>query len=141
MTTTMHTTTGTDTTTPALTKVETSFKAYVVLSTTALALVAATAVNGHAVNTFMWVRGALLPIIAVLLYRLTIAASRGNHKAFDRVRTLTLIVPIAVIAVDLIPGVCPLWYAGLQALCMIPVIVAAVITRGPALRAVFPQAR
>jgi hypothetical protein len=117
------------TTPTSLTKIETSFKAFTVFSALALTATAAMAVTGHTVNTFMWVRGLLLPIIAVVLYRMSIAAARGSRRAFDRVRTLTLILPIAIIAVDLIPGVCPLWYAALQTLCMLPVIAAAVITR------------
>ena len=141
MTTTMHTDTTPQAGTLALGKVETSFKAYTVLSAIALTAVAAVAVNGHTVNTFMWVRGLLLPVVAVLLYRTSLAASRGSRRAFDRVRALTLIMPIAIIGVDLIPGVCPLWYAALQTVCMIPVIAAAVTTRGPALRAAFPKTR
>jgi hypothetical protein len=87
------------------------------------------AVDGHRVNTFMWVRGALLPIVAVLLYRMSATAADGSGKALDRLRTLTVVMPVAIVAVDLIPGVCPLWYAGLQALAMIPVIVAGVTLR------------
>ncbi|GAB1639946.1 hypothetical protein [Krasilnikovia sp. MM14-A1259] len=115
-------------------KLVTSFKVYTVLSALALTGVAAMAVTGHTVNTFMWVRGVLLPLIAILLYRMSLNAARGSQKSFDRVRTLTLIMPIAIIVVDLIPGVCPLWYAAIQTVCMIPVIAAAVITRGPAFR-------
>jgi hypothetical protein len=116
----------------SLSVVETCFKACTVLSSIALTLTIAAAGGGQTVNTFMWVRGILLLVIAVLLYRTTLAAARGSRRAFDRVRTLSLITPIAIIAVDLIPGVCPLWYAALQTLCMIPVIVAAVATRRPA---------
>ena len=74
-----------------------------------LAAVIAAAGKGHTVNTFMWVRGALLPLIAILLYRMTISAGRGSAKSFDRVRALSLIMPIAIIGIDLIPGVCPIW--------------------------------
>jgi uncharacterized membrane protein YfhO len=130
----MTTTTHTATAPLTFSKVETSFKAYTVLSTIALVAVAALAINGHPINTFMWVRGVLLPVVAVLLYRMT---RTGSRRALDRVRTLTRIMPIAIVGVDLIPGVCPLWYAALQAVCMVPVIVAAVITRG----ADFPKTR
>ncbi|MEU0632315.1 hypothetical protein [Streptomyces sp. NPDC005989] len=52
---------------------------------------------------------------------------------------VAVIMPIAIIGVDLIPGVCPPWYAVTQAVCMVPVIRVAFITRGSALRAVFPK--
>ncbi|GAA2475502.1 hypothetical protein [Winogradskya humida] len=124
----------------ALGVVATCFKAYTALSGIALAATIAMAGTGHTVNTFMWVRSILLPIIAVVLYQVTLAASRGSARAFDRIRAVTMILPIAIIAVDLIPGVCPSWYAAMQAVCMIPVIVAAVVTRQAALRAAFPKA-
>src|SRR5690348_14053723 len=96
--------------------IENNFKATTVVSALALAATAAVAVHGHSVNTFMWVRGALLPVVAVLLYRLAVRAAAGDGRAADRLRTLTVIMPLAIIGVDLIPGVCPPWYATAQAL-------------------------
>jgi hypothetical protein len=106
-----------------------NFKAFTVLSSIGLAATAAMAVNGHTVNTFMWVRGGLLPVVAVLLYRLSVAAAGGSRKAHDRLRTLTVVMPVAIIGVDLVPGVCPLWYAAVQTVCMVPVVLAAVTLR------------
>ncbi|MEU6995247.1 hypothetical protein ABZ953_31895 [Streptomyces sp. NPDC046465] len=105
------------------------------LSTVALLAVVAVAGSGHMVNTFMWVRAVLLPVVAVLMHRLTLAASRGSRRAFERVRTLAVVMPVAIIAVDLIPGVCPPWYAAAQVICMLPVIRVALLLRNPALRA------
>ncbi|MFE6049332.1 hypothetical protein ACFQ6N_01080 [Kitasatospora sp. NPDC056446] len=123
--------------------VKNSVKIYGALSAVALlAVVAVVAVSGgHTVNTFMWVRAALLPVVAVLIHRITVSASRGSRRAFDRVSALAVIMPIAIVGVDLIPGVCPLWYAVMQAVCVLPVIRVAFVTRGSALRAAFPTAR
>ncbi|MEV0825010.1 hypothetical protein [Nonomuraea rubra] len=114
-------------------------KVYGALSTAALLAVVVVSSSGQTVNTFMWVRAALLPAAAVLIYRLTVSASRGSRRAFERVSALTVIMPIAIIGVDLIPGICPLWYAAMQVVCMLPVIRVAFITRGSALRAAFPK--
>ncbi|BCY08478.1 hypothetical protein [Actinoplanes sp. L3-i22] len=99
------------------------FKEFAALSVFALGAVIAMAASGHTVNTFMWVRGFLLPAVAVTLYVMTRAG------AVDRVRTVTVIMPIAIVGVDLIPGVCPIWYTIAQAVCMIPVVAAAVTLR------------
>jgi hypothetical protein len=93
------------------------------------------------VNTFMWVRAVLLPVVAVLIYRMTVSGSRGSRRAFERVSVLALIISIAIIGIDLIPGVCPLWYAVTQIVCMLPVIRVAVTTRSSVLRSAFPKAR
>jgi len=118
-----------------------SIKVYGALSAVALLAVVVVSISGHMVNTFMWVRAVLLPVIAVLIYRMTVSASLGSRRAFERVSALAVIMSIAIVVVDLIPGICPLWYAVMQIVCMLPVIRVAFITRGPALRAAFPKAR
>ncbi|GGL95188.1 hypothetical protein GCM10010129_43780 [Streptomyces fumigatiscleroticus] len=120
---------------------KTSVKVYGALSAAALLAVIAVSVSGHRVNTFMWVRAVLLPVVAVLIHRMTGSASRGSRRAFERVRTLAVIMPVAIIGVDLIPGVCPPWYAVTQVVCVLPVVRVAFVTRGSALRTAFPKGR
>jgi hypothetical protein len=116
-----------------------SIRVYGALSAVALLAVITVSISGHMVNAFMWVRAVLLPAVAVLIYRMTGSASRGSRRAFERVRALAVIMPIAIIGVDLIPGVCPSWYAVMQVVCMLPIIRVAFVTRGSALRAAFPK--
>ncbi|CAM5474299.1 hypothetical protein GCM10010329_30650 [Streptomyces spiroverticillatus] len=112
---------------------KTCVRIYGALSTAALVAVVVVAATGQApVNTFMWVRAVLLPVVAVPLHLLAVAAKRGSRRALDRLRTLTVIMPIAVVGVDLVPGVCPWWYAAAQAVCMLPVVRMALLVRGPA---------
>jgi hypothetical protein len=118
-----------------------SVKVHGALSAVALLAVIVMSSSGHMVNTFMWVRAVLLPVVAVLIYRMTVSASRGSRRAFERVSALAVIMPITIICVDLIPGVCPLWYAVMQVVCMLPIIGVAFVTRGSALRAAFPKSR
>ncbi|MFH8349142.1 hypothetical protein [Streptomyces sp. NPDC018045] len=120
--------------------VRTCVKLYGALCAVALLTVAAVAVGGHTVSTFMWVRAALLLAIAPVIHRLAGRAAQGSRRHFERVGTLTAVMPIAIIAVDAIPGVCPLWYAVLQGVCALPLIGAAFLTRGPVLRTAFPKA-
>ncbi|GAA1069267.1 hypothetical protein GCM10009647_091450 [Streptomyces sanglieri] len=125
----------------ALDKAQNGFKLYGALGATALLAVVAVAGSGHPVNTFMWVRAALLPLIAVLLHRMTVSASRGSRRSFERVSSVAVVMPIAIVGVDLIPGVCPFWYAVVQTVCMLPVVRIAFLTRSSALRAAFPRTR
>ncbi|MEU8551285.1 hypothetical protein AB0C81_30625 [Streptomyces roseoverticillatus] len=125
----------------AFTTAKNSIKIYGALGAAALLAVIVVASTGHTVNTFMWVRAVLLPVIAVLIHRITASAARGSRRAFERVSTLAVIMPITIIGVDLIPGVCPPWYVAMQVVCMLPVIGVAFITRGSALRAAFPKKR
>lgn len=104
-----------------------------------LGTVAVMASTGHTTTPFMWVRGVIFLAIAAFLHRLATRAAAGSAKAFDRVRTLTTVMPVAIIAVDLIPGLCPPWYAVLQGLSALPLIAVAILTRTPTLRATFPE--
>ncbi|MDT0549227.1 MULTISPECIES: hypothetical protein [Streptomyces] len=125
----------------ALDTAKSSIKVYGALSAVALLAVVVVSSSGHMVNTFMWVRAVLLPVVTALIYRMAISASRGSRRAFERVSTLAVIMPIAIIGVDLIPGVCPPWYVVTQVVCMLPIIRVAFLTRGSALRAAFPKGR
>ncbi|MGW7090160.1 hypothetical protein ACWGH2_42635 [Streptomyces sp. NPDC054871] len=118
-----------------------SIKVYGALSAVALLAVIVVSSSGHMVNTLMWVRAVLLPVVAVLIYRMIVSASRGSRRAFERMSAVAVIMPIAIIGVDLIPGVCPPWYAVMQVVCMLPIIQVAFIIRGSALRAAFPKSR
>lgn len=104
-----------------------------------LGTVAVMAFTGHEVSSFMWIRAAILLAVAPLIYRMVVRASEGSYKALDRVRTLSTILPIAIIGVDLIPGLCPAWYAVLQGLSALALVGVAFITRGSAMRAAFPE--
>jgi hypothetical protein len=106
-----------------------------------VAIVAAKALGHSPVNTFMWVRSVILLVIAPVLYRFAVSASNGSRGAFDRLRFVSLVLPIAIVVVDLIPGVCPVWYAAVQGASAIPLIAVAVITRRQPLRWAFAAAQ
>ncbi len=81
---------------------------------------------GGSTSTFMWVRAVILLAVTPLLLVLIRSARRGSQSAVDRVRLVSTVLPVAIVVVDLIPGVCPAWYAGMQgvgALALVPVAV------------------
>jgi hypothetical protein len=100
-----------------------------VASAIVLATVAAIALLHGSVSTFMWVRAGILLAATPVLYRLAVRASQGARKSFARLRVVTTVLPVAIVVVDLIPGVCPVWYAGMQAVSAVPLIGIAVVTR------------
>ncbi|MFE7530399.1 hypothetical protein ACFU7Y_32500 [Kitasatospora sp. NPDC057542] len=104
-----------------------------------LGTVAVMAATGHATTPFMWIRGVIFLAIVPFLHRLATRAAGGSAKAFDRVRTLSTVMPIAIIGVDLVPGLCPAWYAVLQGLSALALVAVAVLTRTSALAAAFPK--
>ncbi|MFC9238821.1 hypothetical protein ACFTZK_20605 [Streptomyces decoyicus] len=113
--------------------------AYGALSAAALVTVAVLALTGHTVTPFMWGRSAGVLASAAVFYWLTVLAARGARWAYLRVRILSVIMPLAIIAVDMIPGICPTWFAMVQATCALPLVVAAFISNGSGLRAAFPR--
>ncbi|MHA7987674.1 hypothetical protein ACX9R5_17905 [Rathayibacter sp. CAU 1779] len=91
-----------------------------------LVVLVASAATGGAPSTFMWVRAGILLAVAPLLVKLARNAEGGRHAARRRLRTVSVILPIAVVVIDFIPGVAPVWYSVLQgtgALLLVPVAV------------------
>ncbi|MEV4475175.1 hypothetical protein [Nonomuraea sp. NPDC049504] len=102
---------------------------YGVFSALTLVTVAVLTIIGDTASTFMWVRAVILLAVAPLLHRLLTRAEGGSRTSLERVRTITTIMPIAIVGVDLIPGLCPPWYATMQGLSAIPLVAVAFLTR------------
>lgn len=113
---------------------------YGTVSAIILATVAVMAISGHSVSSFMWVRSAILLAVTALIHRMAVDVSKGSGRAYERLSTLTIILPIAIVAVDLVPGLCPAWFAVMQGVSALALVYAAVTLKGAALRSVFPKA-
>ncbi|WP_433512127.1 hypothetical protein ACQP2T_51560 [Nonomuraea sp. CA-143628] len=113
--------------------------AYGALSVAVLITVAILATTGHAVTSFMWGRSAGVLASAAVTYWLTGLAARGARGAFLRVRIISIVMPLAIIGVDLIPDVTTAWFAMMQATCALAIAAVAFIVNGSRLRAAFPR--
>lgn len=113
--------------------------AYGALGAAVLLTVAVLACTGHSVTSFMWGRSGGVLASAAVIYWMTALAARGTRWAYLRVRILSVLMPIVIIGVDLIPGICPPWFALIQAVSALPLAAAAFVSNGPRLRAAFPK--
>ncbi|WP_037344898.1 hypothetical protein [Sciscionella sediminilitoris] len=111
--------------------------AYAALSAAVLLTVVILALTGNPVTSFVWGRSGGVLASAAVTYWLAVRAARGARWAYRRVRVLTVVVPIAILAIDLIPGALPPWFIALQAVCALAVAAAAFPANGPVLRAAF----
>jgi hypothetical protein len=94
-------------------------------------------VAGGEPSVFMWVRASILLAMTPLLSGLAVRAERGRTSALQRLRLLATALPAAIVGVDLIPGVCPTWYAALQAVSALALAPIGFLTRRPEIRAAF----
>ncbi|MFI6798284.1 hypothetical protein [Streptosporangium canum] len=76
-----------------------------------------------------------------MTYWLTVLAARGKRWAYLRVRIISIIVPVALIAMDMIPGILPAWFVVIQVAGALVIAAAAFIVNGSRLRAAFPRSR
>ncbi|MEE4419308.1 hypothetical protein [Streptomyces bugieae] len=113
--------------------------AYGALSAAVLITVAVLALTGHQVTSFMWGRSGGVLASAAVIYWMTVLAARGTRWAYLRVRILSVLMPIVIVGIDMIPGVCPLWFALIQAVSAVPLAAAAFLSNGSQLRAAFPK--
>jgi hypothetical protein len=127
------------TTQEAFETVKKCVKLFGAVSGIVLATTAVVAILGNDVTAVMWIRGAVLLAMAPVILRLVAGAAQGSRSNFERVRILTTVLPVAIIVVDLIPGLCPGWYAAMQAIAALGLIGAAVITRRAPLSGAFAK--
>ena len=114
--------------------------AYGALSAAVLVTVALLKASDHPVTAFMWGRSGGVLASAAVMYWLLNAAARGARWAFVRMRVLTVVMPLAIVAIDVIPGTLPVWFILLQGVCALALVVAAFVVNGAGLRAAFPKA-
>ncbi|UKY54629.1 hypothetical protein [Streptomyces inhibens] len=122
-------------------KVKLLVAAYGALSAAVLITVVVLAITGHEVTSFMWGRSAGVLASAAVTYWLTVRASRGARWAYLRVRAISIIVPIAIVAIDMIPGALPPWFVVMQVACALTIGATAFPINGSGLRAAFPKSR
>jgi hypothetical protein len=107
---------------------------YGIASALVLATVAAIAIGHGSVSTFMWIRAGILLLATPLIYSWATRAAEGEARGLERLRRLSLVLPLAIVIVDLIPGMCPVWYTALQGVSALALVAIAVLTRRGALR-------
>lgn len=99
---------------------------FLVCNAVALGSVMIVALTGGAPSTFMWVRAVILVAASPLLLWMARAAGERSVSMVARLRTVSTTLPIAVIVIDFIPGIAPVWYGVMQgfgALALAPVAV------------------
>jgi len=132
-------TNNTGTTEEAFETVKKGVKLFGAVSGIVLATTAISAALGGDVTAFMWIRGAIMLVMAPVILRLVASAAQGSRSSFERVRILTTVLPIAIIVVDLIPGLCPVWYAAMQAIGALGLLGAGIVTRRAPLSGAFSK--
>ncbi|SHG86229.1 hypothetical protein [Streptoalloteichus hindustanus] len=114
---------------------------YGVFSALVLVLVILFSVMGRDVTSFMWGRAGGVLASALISYWLAGRAARGARSAYLRVRIISVVAPIAIIAIDSIPGALPPWFAVMQIGGAIALLPATFIINRPDIRAAFPKSR
>lgn len=115
-------------------KVKILVAVYGLVSVLVLVTVVVLASVGRPVTSFMWGRSGGVLAGAVVAYWLTVMAARGARWAYLRMRIISVVMPIAIIAIDTVPGVLPMWFVLMQAACALAIGAAAFIINGPTLR-------
>jgi hypothetical protein len=110
---------------------------YGVFGAAVLATVIVRASAGHVVPGFLWGRSCVVLVTSVVAYWLLTAAGRGARWAYLRIRIISVVMPIAIVGVDLIPGLCPWWFAAMQAVCAVAIVPVAFIVNSARVGAAF----
>ncbi|MEV0677740.1 hypothetical protein AB0I60_14570 [Actinosynnema sp. NPDC050436] len=114
---------------------------YGAFSLAVLVTVVVLAFGQRDVTSFMWGRSGGMAVSAVVAYWLVVRAARGARWAYVRARVIAVVVPVAVVAVDSIPGALPLWFVAAQIAGAVALVPAAFVLNRSDVRAAFPASR
>jgi hypothetical protein len=101
-----------------------------------LTLVASAVLRDHQsiVTPAVWVRGTIVALTALLMTVFAARAAGGSHRAYLRLRIVTGIAVVAIIAVLASAGTFPTWLKVEQGLCGALLLGAVVLLNGRTLR-------
>jgi hypothetical protein len=112
---------------------------YGLLGAVVVATVVDRAASHHVVPGFLWGRSCAVFVTSIVAYWLLTRAARGARWAYVRIRIISIVMPLAIVGVDLIPGLCPGWFAAMQAVCALAILPVAFVVNGPTVRAGFAR--
>lgn len=96
------------------------------------------AATGHEVTSLMWGRGVGMFASALVAYFFTDRAARGARWAYLRVRVIAILVPIALVVIDIVGGL-PMWFIVMQVMGALALLPVAFILGRADVRAAFPK--
>jgi RsiW-degrading membrane proteinase PrsW (M82 family) len=125
--------------TAALTTVRRLWLAAGVLSVVTLAVAAVlSAIDPKEVNWVVWLRGGVVTVACFVLVAATGAAARGSRTAYVRMRWISMLAPLGIVAIVLAPDSgYPVWMKVEQVLLGVLVVLVAVQLNQGAVRRAF----
>lgn len=101
------------------------------------------AIDPKEVNWVVWLRGGVVAVACVVLVAVTAAAARGNRTAYVRMRWISILAPVGIVAIVLAPDTgYPVWMKVEQVLLGVLIVLIAVqLNRSAVRRAFAPEQR
>lgn len=93
----------------------------------------------HLVNSSVWIRDGFLLLSAGLMYLFVVRAQQGSRRALLRVRVLSLLIPIIIVVLVVLPDGFPVWMKVQQVLAGLSVAGVAVLVNWPPARLLAPR--
>ena len=109
------------------------------LGITALTVVAIVLLRNHTaeVNSAVWTHGIIVVASALLTFSFSVRAARGARRAYLRLRIISIVMPVAIVAIIALPGTFPLWMKIEQGVCGVLLIGVAILVNAEHLRSLF----
>lgn len=89
------------------------------------------------VNSAVWTRGVIVVAGALLTFGFAARAGRGHRRSYLRLRIVAVVVPVAIVAISVAPGMFPVWMKIDQAICGAFLVGVAVLANRGSVRSLF----
>lgn len=110
---------------------------YLGISVITLAVIVLLRNHAADVNSVVWTRGVIVVASALLTLSFATHAARGARRSFLRLRIISIVMPLAIVVIIVLPGTFPLWMKLEQAVCGVLLVTVAVLVNGGHLRSQF----
>jgi hypothetical protein len=89
------------------------------------------------VTDAVWIRGSILAVASLVTFALGASMAKGSRRNFRRLRVVAVAQAVAIVVIEAVPGIFPIWFKIANGVCGVLLIIVAVLTVGPTLRAAF----
>lgn len=110
---------------------------YVALSVGTLGVIVALRDNAAEVNSAVWTRGVIVVASALLTFSFAARAGHGHRRSYLRLRIISFVMPVAIVAIIAAPGMFPVWMKVDQAICGAFLVGVAVLANRGSVRSLF----
>jgi hypothetical protein len=89
------------------------------------------------VTDAVWIRGSILAVASLITFAVGVSMARGSRSNYRRVRVIALAQVVAIVVIESVPGVFPVWFKIENGVCGALLVIVVLLTFARTVRSAF----